>query len=131
MRSVTDGLMGIWMVSWIPRLGMLLPVIFCYHLLPSSVPGSRRASIESSPIKKTDINKHTNRAPFAELIKTPSRTQTSKKTRATTQAVKDRSQKIKGVNAKLGLSPVTVTTSKTSLSVCSHFIILRKQVLKF
>ena len=51
------------------------------------------------------------RAPIAELMKTPSRTQTIKKTRATTVAGKDRTEKIKGLNARLGLSPVTVKMS--------------------
>ncbi|KAK8858852.1 hypothetical protein IAR55_003082 [Kwoniella newhampshirensis] len=46
------------------------------------------------------------RAPITELMKTPSRTQTVKKTRATTAAAKDRTDKVKGLNARMALSPV-------------------------
>lgn len=46
-----------------------------------------------------------NSAPMAELMKTPSRTQTVKKTRAMTTAMKDRTDKINRINSNLG-SPV-------------------------
>ncbi|WRT68045.1 uncharacterized protein IL334_005020 [Kwoniella shivajii] len=46
-----------------------------------------------------------NRAPITELMKTPSRTQTVKKTRATTAAAKDRNDKVKGLNVHLAPSP--------------------------
>jgi len=47
------------------------------------------------------------RAPITELMKTPSRTRTTKKTRATTAIAKDRTDKVKGLNARLGLSPAS------------------------
>ncbi|ORY31861.1 hypothetical protein BCR39DRAFT_525761 [Naematelia encephala] len=43
------------------------------------------------------------RAPITELMKTPSRTATTKKTRATTAAAKDRTEKVKGLNTRLAL----------------------------
>ncbi|ODO05099.1 hypothetical protein L198_01786 [Cryptococcus wingfieldii CBS 7118] len=44
-------------------------------------------------------------APIGELIKTPSKTQTVKKTRAAIAAAKEKTEKIKGLNARLALSP--------------------------
>ena len=48
----------------------------------------------------------TSRTPYVNLLKTPSRTQTSKKTRATEAAATERAQKLMSVNAKLNGSPV-------------------------
>ncbi|WWD18744.1 hypothetical protein CI109_103198 [Kwoniella shandongensis] len=56
------------------------------------------------------------RAPITELMKTPSRTQTVKKTRATTAAAKDRTDKVKGLNARMALSPVNKQSSRAPLS---------------
>jgi hypothetical protein len=52
------------------------------------------------------------RAPFTELMKTPSRTQTVKKTRAITTAMKERTDKVNRINSHLD-SPL----SKASPSV--------------
>nr|XP_018262064.1 uncharacterized protein I303_05079 [Kwoniella dejecticola CBS 10117]OBR84222.1 hypothetical protein I303_05079 [Kwoniella dejecticola CBS 10117] len=57
-----------------------------------------------------------NRAPITELMKTPSRTQTVKKTRATTAAAKDRADKVVGLNARLALSPSTKQNNRVALS---------------
>ncbi|OCF56830.1 hypothetical protein L486_05685 [Kwoniella mangroviensis CBS 10435] len=57
-----------------------------------------------------------NRAPITELMKTPSRTQTVKKTRATTAAAKERTDRVKGLNAYLALSPNTKQNSRAALS---------------
>ncbi|WVQ65352.1 uncharacterized protein L199_003528 [Kwoniella botswanensis] len=57
-----------------------------------------------------------NRAPITELMKTPSRTQTVKKTRATTAAAKERTDKVKDLNAHLALSPSTKQNSRVALS---------------
>ncbi|WVO17238.1 hypothetical protein L204_104930 [Cryptococcus depauperatus] len=46
-----------------------------------------------------------NQAPIGELIKTPSKTQTVKKTRAATAAAKEKLEKIRGLNAHLAPSP--------------------------
>ncbi|WVF68772.1 hypothetical protein IAT40_003544 [Kwoniella sp. CBS 6097] len=54
--------------------------------------------------------------PIAEYMKTPSRTQTVKKTRATTAAAKDRTEKVKGLNARLALSPANKQSSRPPLS---------------
>ncbi|OCF37313.1 hypothetical protein I316_01222 [Kwoniella heveanensis BCC8398] len=54
--------------------------------------------------------------PIAEYMKTPSRTQTVKKTRATTAAAKDRTDKVKGLNARLALSPASKQSSRPPLS---------------
>ncbi|WVR06591.1 hypothetical protein IAU60_003623 [Kwoniella sp. DSM 27419] len=59
------------------------------------------------------IMNNTGRAPITELMKTPSRTQTVKKTRATAAAAKDRTDKVKGFNARLALSPVSKQSSST------------------
>jgi hypothetical protein len=62
-----------------------------------------------NPMERRLIN---NRAPIAELMKTPSRTHgTGKKTRATTAKGKDRADKVKGLNARLGMSPVSSKTN--------------------
>lgn len=53
------------------------------------------------------------RAPITELMKTPSRTQTVKKTRAMTTALKERTEKVTVLNARLHGSPM----SKASPSV--------------
>ncbi|WWC88403.1 uncharacterized protein L201_003314 [Kwoniella dendrophila CBS 6074] len=57
-----------------------------------------------------------NRAPITELMKTPSRTQTVKKTRAHTAADQQRTDKVKGLNARLALSPSTKQNSRIALS---------------
>ncbi|WWD05297.1 hypothetical protein V865_003370 [Kwoniella europaea PYCC6329] len=57
-----------------------------------------------------------NRASITELMKTPSRTQTVKKTRATTAAAKERTDKVKGLNAHLALSPSNKQNARVALS---------------
>ena len=57
------------------------------------------------------------RGPITELMKTPSRTQTVKKTRAMTTAMKERTDKINKINLHLG-SPL----SKASPSVCRIYL---------
>nr|XP_019013019.1 uncharacterized protein I206_02516 [Kwoniella pini CBS 10737]OCF51800.1 hypothetical protein I206_02516 [Kwoniella pini CBS 10737] len=58
-----------------------------------------------------------NRAPITEIMKTPSRTQTVKKTRAATTAAKERTDKVKGLNARLALSPSSKQNqTRTALS---------------
>ena len=55
------------------------------------------------------------RAPITELMKTPSRTQTAKKTRVATTAARDRTEKVKGLNARLGLSPIIMSPTSQVL----------------
>ncbi|KIR27295.1 hypothetical protein I309_03761 [Cryptococcus deuterogattii LA55] len=64
----------------------------------------------------TQIMAHIPQAPIGELIKTPSKTQTVKRTRAATAAAKEKTQKIKGLNAQLVLSPSSRQTSRPALS---------------
>jgi len=45
-------------------------------------------------------------APIADLIKTPSRTATAKKTRAFMTATMNRAEQVKAFNARLALSPL-------------------------
>jgi len=52
----------------------------------------------------------TPRAPIMELMKTPSRTQTVKRTRAATTAMKERGEKLKALNLHVG-SPVSKTST--------------------
>jgi hypothetical protein len=51
------------------------------------------------------VNPLTSSAPFVQHLKTPSKTATAKKTRAKLEAEKQRTDKIKNINAKLALSP--------------------------
>lgn len=56
------------------------------------------------------------RAPIMELMKTPSRTQTVKKTRAATTAMKEKGEKIRALNLQVG-SPVSKASTP---SVSAH-----------
>ncbi|KIR57042.1 hypothetical protein I315_00203 [Cryptococcus gattii Ru294] len=64
----------------------------------------------------SQIMAHIPQAPIGELIKTPSKTQTVKRTRAATAAAKEKTQKIKGLNAQLVLSPSSRQTTRPALS---------------
>ncbi|OXH34374.1 hypothetical protein J008_02668 [Cryptococcus neoformans] len=64
----------------------------------------------------SQIMAHIPQAPIGELIKTPSKTQTIKRTRAATAAAKEKTEKIKGLNAQLVLSPSSRQTSRPALS---------------
>ncbi|WVQ84371.1 hypothetical protein IAT38_006523 [Cryptococcus sp. DSM 104549] len=55
-------------------------------------------------------------APIADLLKTPSKTQTVKKTRAATAAAKERTEKVKGLNARLFSPTQQITRSRSPLS---------------
>ena len=93
--------------------------------------GWRRTSSRSSPLRPGKHLSHPHQAfsatrrlmsnshgPMVEHLKTPSRTATVKKTRAKLEAEKQRTDKIKSVNARLALgeSPRSLNASPVSLS---------------